>query len=1038
MSGPSRSVAVCVALSLAYLCIPHVLVAQAAGAIRGTVRSSSDNIPIAGAQLSIPALRIGVLTNEDGRYLLQNVPAGTHTLSVVMIGYAPARREAVVVVGGQTAVADFQLRTQVLSVAEIVVTGVTEATSRAKLPFTVSKVSADAIPVPPSAAVSSVQGRVAGANMVQSTQPGEGPSIVLRTPTSINRTNSPLIVVDGAILTASSVDISSLDIESIEVVKGAAAASLYGSRAAAGVIQIRTTRGSRIQEGQTRFTVRSEYGTNSIMHPVEWSKSHYLKMNASQTRYLNSSGAEVDERQFATGSQYLFQDQPYPGKMYDNIAALFDPGQYLTNSVSLGFNGGNTSWLVTAGQHHTSGVVEGNDGYSRYDFRLNLDHRLRNDLSVSASAFHMRSKQEDVYGNTFFDFIHIAPDIDLLQPDPDGTKYIFQPDPTGVRPNPLYQLITQDRWDNRARTLGSMDLRYNPISWLAVNLNSSYDRSDRKSEDYIPRGAKTSENPTGGIGSSSRSSALTTGINVSGGVSATRAFGSLQTRVSGRALIEQEDNESISTEGADASVGGIPDLDAFLTPAIGSDQSTIRSRGYYLTADLDYSERYIFSGLVRRDGSSLFGRKDRWHTYYRASGAYRMSAEPWWPLASTVNEFKLRYSRGTAGGRPEFADRFEVFALTSSGLTLATLGNEFLRPEKTTEQEFGVDLVAFERLSLGLVHARQRTVDELISVPLPSVYGFTSQWQNAGTLEGNTWEATLEARLFENDDMRWSVGLVADRSRNRIIEYDRPCHAVGDANLGWRCAGEVIGQMWANRLWTSHADLPAVHGNSQDAFQVNDDGLLVPVGAGNAWTDGVAKNLWGTKVIIDGVSYDWGMPRRLNDAAGQALRVQVGDANPDLNWGFSTQFRRGPLTLYALFGGQIGGDVYNSTKQRMYQYARNREIDQDGKPEDRKKPATYFTGPIYNANTAISWFVEDATYTKLREASVRYNLTPRQLPLLGRTGAKSIWLSVVGRNLFALTDYSGYDPEIGGVLSRVDNFDFPTYRTVTFSVDIEF
>jgi hypothetical protein len=166
--------------------------------------------------------------------------------------------------------------------------------------------------------------------------------------------------------------------------------------------------------------------------------------------------------------------------------------------------------------------------------------------------------------------------------------------------------------------------------------------------------------------------------------------------------------------------------------------------------------------------------------------------------------------------------------------------------------------------------------------------------------------------------------------------------------------------------------------------------------------------------------------------------VLVGDANPDLNWGFSTQFRRGPLTLYALVGGQIGGDVYNSTKQRMYQYARNREIDQDGKPDDRKKPATYFTGPIYNANTAIAWFVEDATYTKLREASVRYNLTPRQLPLLSRTGAKSIWLSVVGRNLFALTDYSGYDPEIGGVLSRVDNFDFPTYRTVTFSVDIEF
>jgi hypothetical protein len=156
-------------------------------------------------------------------------------------------------------------------------------------------------------------------------------------------------------------------------------------------------------------------------------------------------------------------------------------------------------------------------------------------------------------------------------------------------------------------------------------------------------------------------------------------------------------------------VGGVPDLDAFLILSNGSSKSSIRSRGYYFTTDLDYDDRYIVSALLRRDGSSLFGREERWHWYYRASAAWRMGAEAWWPWPETINEFKLHYSRGTAGGRPGFSDRFETFGIGTNGLTLGTLGNIFLKPEKTTEQEFGVDVVALGMFSLSLAHARQRT-----------------------------------------------------------------------------------------------------------------------------------------------------------------------------------------------------------------------------------------------------------------------------------------------------------------------------------------
>jgi TonB-linked SusC/RagA family outer membrane protein len=1058
MHGLARSFRPAVVVALLTF-LAQIGAAQGTGTITGTIRNSTDNSVIAGAQVSIPGLQIGQITNDGGRFVLVNVPEGMHTVSVRYIGYEPARRDSVTVVAGRSVAVDFSLRTKVLTLSDVVVTGVTEGTSKTMLAFTVASINADAMPVPPAAAVAALQGKVAGVSIIQGAQPGTAPNILLRTPTSINRTNNPLIVIDGAILTESSMDISSLDIESMEVVKGAAAASLYGSRAAAGVIQIRTARGSQIKEGRTRFVVRSEYGTNSIMNPIGWARYHNLRLTPDGTGYVNAAGQSVDgagqpiQRQFAAQSLYGFQDQKYPGQTYDHIGALFDPGQYMTNSMTLGYNGGSTSWLAVASQHHTAGVVAGNEGYKRYDFRTNLDHQLRNDLNVSVSLFHMRGKQEDTGGDTFFDFIHQAPDVNLLQPDPDGTKYIFQPDPVGIRASPLYQIATQEHWNNRARTLGSMDLRYKPLEWLGVVGNVSYDRSDRTTTDYVPRGVKTPESPTGSIGSSSRSSFLTTGINASAGLTASHIVGLLTARSSARLVIEREDNESISADADDALVGGIPDLDAYGTLGNGSSESAIRSRGYYLTLDTDYADRYILSGLVRRDGSSLFGAEERWHNYYRASGAYRISAEEWWPLAETINELKLHYSRGTAGGRPNFSDRFEVFGLGTSGLTLGTLGNIFLKPEQTTEQEFGITAVAFERFSLAATYAMQRTEDELIQVPLPALYGFSTQWQNAGTIEGHTVEGTLEARIIERPKLRWSTTLIADRSRNRIVEYDRPCHSDG---LGERCAGTRLGEMWGQKFWASASDLPAMPADSAALFQVNDDGLLVPVGknpvtgAIRSWRDGVsgctdlapqtngATGCWGRTVSINGVSYPWGMPRKILDSFGQPARVIIGDANPDMNWGIANQLRVGDFNIYALVGGQIGGSVYNSTKQRMYQYARNGEIDQVGKAEDLKKPSGYYSNALYNAATAVSWFVEDATYTKLREASVRYSLNSERFPILSRVGTRNIALSLVGRNLWVFTGYSGYDPEIGGVLTRTDSFAFPTYRTFTFSVDVEF
>ncbi len=1012
------------------------LEAQATGSIRGRILTDVG-LPLPSAQVSLEGTRIGGLTNQDGRYQIDRVPAGTYTVIAQIIGYHTEQQEGVTVLAGATAQANFTLRTEVLSLAGLVVTGVTQATTRAMIPFTVERVSTTDIVVPPVNAFMAIEGRVAGARVIRGTEPGSGVNILMRTPTSVNRSTTPLMVVDGVILAESSADISTLDIESVEIVKGAAAASLYGSRAASGVIQIRTRRGSSLPEERTRFSIRSEYGTSDIPRPIETAKYHNFLTNA-QGQYLDEKG-EVVPRWLATTTEYEFMDQPYTTPTWDHVKSLFNPNTYYINSGTFGYNSGATSWLATVSNQHELGVVRGNDGYKRTDFRLNLDHRLRNDLSLSVSAFHMRSVSDNMYGNVFFDFVQIAPDVDLLQPDPDGTPYIFQPDPAGIRPNPLYMIAREDRESNRLRTMASAELRYNPREWFSLDLSASYDRSDRHNTTFIPKGAKTYDYGTGNPGYAYQSMGLDDAINTSAGVTVNHDFGRLKTTTMARALMESDHSESFNASGDDMAVGGIPDLDALKIPSIGSSESEIRATGYLANADLTWEDKYIVNALVRWDGSSLFGPKDRWHAYYRASGAWRMARESWWPF-DDINEFKLRYSRGIAGGRPNFADQYEVFSILSGGgLELSTLGNKYLRPERTTEQEIGLDVVAKERFFLQLTYATQRTEDQLVSVPLPRLYGFTNQWQNAGVIEGHTYEVSLEARLVDRPGLLWTATLIGDRSRNKIVEYDRPCHTSG---MGYRCAGEEIGMIYTQHLLRSLDELDrhlgGLHANSKDQFQVNDDGLLVPVGPGNSWTDGVAKDLWGSRIEIDGERYYWGRPFKLEDENGNAVYEQTGDFNPDFKWGISNQVQWKDLTVYALVDGQVGGDVYNSTKQRMYQWERHGDEVQVNKPEERKKPTSYYVSALYNANSSIDWFVEPGDYVKLREVSLRYRLDPSLLGRFAPGSLDRIVLSLIGRNLYTWTDYSGWDPDIGSPTYRVDSFDYPSYRTLTASVEIVF
>jgi TonB-linked SusC/RagA family outer membrane protein len=1020
--------------------------AQNTGRITGVVTDSASDRPIGDVQVSVVGTRIGSVTDAQGRYTINSAPSGTRTIEARRIGYRAARIVNVNVQLEGTTTLNIKIASVPLTLQTVVTTGVVDPTSGTRVPFTVGRIEVENIPVPSTNAIESIQGKVAAVTIVPPGQPGSGTNILLRSPTSINKSNAPLVVVDGVIQStafgAASADLEAIDIESVEIIKGAAAASLYGSRAQSGVIQIRTKRGSALASGATRFTARSEWGNNDLAGQINWARYHYYQTNASGG-YVNAAGRDTTRvGRVARPIYQRFQDVAYADPVYDQVDRFFDPGQFSKNSFNVAQNLGRTNWFLSLVNTREDGVVLGSGEYSQNDARLNLDHIANSMLSISFSGYHSRSDRNELYGDTFFDLINQAPDIDLLQPDPDGTPFAYQLDFEGREENPLYVLATEDDRRKRARTQGSLQAKFTPYRWLTFDGNASYDRSDRRNDFFLDQGLKTEGFAQGGLGEISQTTGTTSGTNASISANLLGYWRGFTLRSTVRAIVESEENEVTTAEGSDFAAPGVRSLNNARTRFVSSNLEQVRSRGYFVSGGMDYEGRYIADLLLRRDGSSLFGPEERWNNYYRFSGAYRLSSEPWWRWRS-LNEFKLRFSRGTAGGRPSFNDQYETFSFnTAGGVVKQTLGNRFLKPEKTTETEIGVDAIYNDRFSLQLSRAKTRSEDQLIQIPLPAFFGFSSQWQNAGTVEGNTIEGTLEAQVIQGANLQWRVGLIADRSRHKITQFDRPCFQT--QTIAFRCAGVSLGEMYGFRFIRGTGELPADAAARANEFDVNDEGLLVWVGLDASgqpkrYTQGeTATGGWGsTSSIIGTTTYNWGMPIKLRDSTGSDAVVRIGDGTPDFHWGISNNISWKSWDLYALLDANVGGNAYNQTNQRMYQWARSADVDQVGKPQELKKPIEYYVA-LYSANDPTDYFVEDASFVKLREVSIRYRFGGRALSWFSRFGATGAAVSLIGRNLMTFTNYKGYDPEVGGTLVRLDSFDYPRYRTFTGSIEFIF
>lgn len=1128
MMKQSRSIVSLLTLLGALLALPTASAQAQNAVITGKVQSDVGAL-IEEANVVIVELGVSVRTNAQGLYTI-TIPAARAqgqavALRVRAIGFTQGVIGIRVTPGPRTY--NFELKKDINRLSEVVVTGSIEGTERSKVPFNVGRVSQAELAVPALDPIRALGGKVGGLRIAQSSgQPGAETQILMRGPTSINatgRSQSPLIIVDGAIQRVGSLDeIGGLDIESVEVVKGAAGASMYGATAANGVIIVKTKRGSNVD--QVRWTFRSEMGITDV-NSLDYGQpiNHQLQLDETGKRFcvtgasnvascsrtlnwmteimrINNVAADTVRTPqnvqwnavSASGGELLnqFQASIWPDRYYDSFAQIATSNPISINSIEAEGRAGSVRYFVSASATNDRGAIKALNGQQQKRARVNLDYAPRSDMTMAISLLVDRSITDRRSGGSSNGGIFGQ----ILRGAPAGTDYLARDTlgrllvrgggaPLKGSGNGAGTLLYDTEWLGNLRTanriLGSMSTTYTPTDWMTFEGTFAYDQRSRIDNAWVKKGYRTFTASSGtNNGNQSMGNSWQEAMNAQVSATVRKQFRpDLGAKLQVRGLW---DNNQSTDQGESGQVYVVKDVYTLSNTttnktATGSFE-TIKNLGAIAGANVEYKGRYILDGTYRYDGSSLFGAGHRWAPFGRLSAVWRVAEEPWYKL-DQVSDLRVRASRGTAGNTPSFTAQYETYSCSVTGCSLGQAGNKNLRPETTTETEVGIDFTLFDKVGFEITNANSSTKDQILNVSTPSSLGFANQWQNAGSLANHTWEVAMNLPLINKRNMQWSLRGTYDRTRTNITDLAVPEYFAAAGN-NLQGAGSFFlmsarrdiqdgarvnrfGNIWGRAFYKGCGSLPAtVQGDCGDgkAFQVNNQGMVVWVGAGNSPRDGVTKNLWQTKLSAAQSPWNyglyWGMPivdRPLrgekNEGVGK-LHI-LGHTLPDFRTAWSSNFSYKRLTLYALVDATIGFQINNQGEGWGLFDLNSHNFDQDGASVENAKPLGYTwrvggsegvgVGGLYDQLGPNNYNVETGSYAKVREMNASYHI--------GRIGGVGDWsVALVGRNLFTFSNYSGYDPETGatggqagnGLISQIDAFGFPTLRTFSFSVTTRF
>jgi TonB-linked SusC/RagA family outer membrane protein len=1024
-------------LLLVCLIAAPALTSAQTGALKGVITDAGSGQAVPGASVYITDLARGVASTLEGEFLIENLPAGTYTLRVTHVGYTPYTSR-ITIRAGETLEHNITIGMDIYGLDDIVVTGLSVGTPKTKTPFALTSIRAEMLEnVPSTNPANALRARAPGVRVVQgSGLPGSDMYLRLRGSNNLGSTQGPLIVVDGIITRGRIQDFDMQNVESIEIIKGAAAASLYGSLAGSGVVQIITKRGAHVED--TRVTIRNELGFSSLSRKIPLTKHHAFMFIEGD--YRNEEG--IPNPVSARG----IMDQPY-SQLIDQQAEFFTAMPFYTNFASVEGRQGTLNYMVSFENMNDGGVIREMPDYKRRNLRANIDNQINDRLKFSLSALYSNIEgyaltQTGQGANVFWGILNTHPDLDLRQPGPNGEKYNpFAPITNSQ--NPLYIASTREFTRNRERFLGGIRMQYDIADWWSVDGQYSLDRTNTNSRNFIERGTQRLDEDNPHEGSFSKSHTIGSASIVNFRSLFNRKFGELRTGLTLSYSYESRPYETTNASGADFTTIGLYTLQNSETERmrISSYIDEVRAENFMSNLTFDFRDRYILDAVIRHDGSSLFGADERYKTYFRVAGAYRLTED--FPITN-VNELKMRASYGSSGRRPGFAAQYETVTLIPGGFQKSIAGNRHLKPADVRELELGVDIRFFDRFFAEINYASTVANDQILLVPISPTTGYNSQWQNAGTIESEIIELALNGRLINRRDMSWDVTFAFDKLfRQEITHMNRPPFdnsqgsSEASLNIFYFAEGEQLGYMYGHAFARSLNDLTL----DDNGYVMNWHGYSPDSPDGNLRIDDFVINSDGYVIERD-TEYTAGeQPMLRVDQDGEILRTRIGDVNPDFNVGLSSTFRFRNLTFFMLLDWQQGGEVYNYTRQALYHRYRHGDMDMSGRPEGQQRHAEYFAQYLYNKNSAVNEFVEDATFLKIREISLAYLFRNQALQGIGIGNLiHEARVSVSGRNLYTFTRYSGFDPEVAAGANatnfRVDEFTYPNFRTFTMSLEI--
>lgn len=1026
-------------LTLLLLLVAASLCGMAQVQISGRITDTrGENWP--GISVTVRGLGFGAVSDANGLYSFSaNLKPGQYQLTFSGVG-AAAVSHTLLVTSDVRYTMNAQLAHDALNLDEVVVTGTSAGTTRRQLGSYVSSVNARDLSRGASGNVlQALQGKTAGAQIIQNSgDPAGGISVRLRGISSINSSSEPLYIVDGVIVSNATTrvtntqnsydgtgfvgnvgqnrmaDINPDDIERIEVLNGAAAAAIYGSRANSGVIQIFTKRG---KSGKPQVSFSTSVQLSELRKKVG--------VNHSPVKFGGSP--DVQTQDILTPSLTTTT----PVNRYDYQDYIFHKGLGTDNNVSVSGGTELTKYYLSGGYFYNEGIIKNTD-FRRFNFRANVDQTINKWVTVSLGLNYINSRSnEKPDGNSFYspmNSINIIGNFhDIEQRDANGNLKAVG-ERGRVNPVSVIEDIKQQQETNRV--LASFGIKTKPIRNLTVDYTLGVDNYGQGGTTYIPPfaynvstaffgGGATLDPAQNGYTSVANNQFFQINHDLNANYTWTINKNIGATTQAGYSL-QYERNRYALVHGR-----GLPPfvetVTAASTPQPSADERSEQSiSGLYLQQNFRLYNKFFVTGAVRVDGSSVFGENQRNQTYAKGALSYLLSEERFIrESVSWINTLKLRAAYGQSGnltGIGPYA-RFNTYSGSGGAFigrsqfsSSSRLANEDVKPERQAELEIGTDISLFsDRIGVTFNWYNKRVTDLLLPRVIAPSTGFSSLLDNFGELENKGIELVLRGTPVRKKDFSWDATVIFNRNRNKVLDIN-PSFQLISTNAGAPVAilqGYPVGVFYGTFFATDPGG-SQVH-SSTGIPQMERGTQLTPT----------------TYVVARDAN---GLPPT-SGAGSTPLRRVIGDPNPDWTGTLVNELRYKKLNLRIQLDAVQGVDVWNADWRTRQGVGNGLIAEQE---DNGLLPRGYIAG-VYGIE---EWRVDNGSFVKLREISLSYNL--------GKVGFLSdLSLSLSGRNLVSWDNYKGYDPEVNAagqstVLRGIDFGAVPIPRTYRFGVNARF